>query len=60
MKNKIKKILVTGSEGNIGKKLVKYLKQCGYKVMRLDIEQKFADDYFKQDSIIENNQGINI
>ena len=49
MKNKIKKILVTGSEGNIGKKLVKYLKQCGYKVMRLDIEQKFADDYFKQD-----------
>jgi len=43
------KILVTGSEGNIGKKLVPYLRSCGHEVMRLDIQQGYADDYFKQD-----------
>ena len=43
------KILVTGSEGNIGRKLVPYLKKAGHEVMRMDIVQEFADDYAKHD-----------
>lgn len=39
------KILVTGSEGNIGKRLIPYLKSKGYKVYRFDIKQQFGDDY---------------
>ena len=43
------KILVTGACGNIGKKLVPYLRKCGHKVVRLDIAQEHADDYIKHD-----------
>lgn len=39
------KILVTGSEGNIGKKLVLYLKEKGHEVFRVDIKQGWGDDY---------------
>jgi len=39
------KILLTGSEGNIGRRLVPYLKSKGYQVFRFDIKQGWADDY---------------
>lgn len=39
------KIIVTGSEGNIGSRLVPYLRQCGHEVCRVDILQRFAPDY---------------
>lgn len=39
------KILVTGSEGNIGRKLVPYLEQKGYTVWRFDQKQNFAKNY---------------
>jgi len=39
------RILVTGSEGNIGRKLVPYLKEKGHQVHRCDIIEMFADDY---------------
>lgn len=39
------KILVTGSEGNIGSKLVPYLRSKGHDVFRVDQVQRFADDY---------------
>ena len=39
------KILVTGSEGNIGSKLVPYLEECGNKVFCLDIVQRYRDNY---------------
>lgn len=40
-----KRILVTGSEGNIGKILVPYLQKCGHEVICLDIVQKYRDNY---------------
>ncbi len=43
------RILVIGSEGNIGKKLVPYLRKMKHKVIRADIKQGFADDYFQTD-----------
>jgi nucleoside-diphosphate-sugar epimerase len=39
------KILITGSEGNIGRKLVPYLKSKGHQIHRCDIVEKFEDDY---------------
>ena len=39
------RILVTGSEGNIGSKLVPYLEECGHKVFCLDIVQRYRDNY---------------
>jgi nucleoside-diphosphate-sugar epimerase len=39
------KILITGSEGNIGKKLVSHLKEHGHDVFRVDIKQGFGDDF---------------
>ena len=39
------KILITGSEGNIGKRLIPYLKKKSYTIHRFDIKQGFADDY---------------
>ena len=39
------RILVTGSEGNIGRKLVPYLQKQGHQVHRCDIVEHFADDY---------------
>ena len=39
------KILITGSEGNIGSKLVPFLKSKGHQIHRCDIIEKFEDDY---------------
>jgi len=39
------RVLITGSEGNIGRRLVPYLKLKGYKVHRFDIKQGYEDDY---------------
>ena len=39
------KILVTGSEGNIGSELVPYLTSMGHDVLCLDIVQKFRPNY---------------
>jgi len=48
------KILVIGSEGNIGSKLVPYLRECGHKVFKADIIQGVGNDY----SVIDiNNPG---
>lgn len=41
----MKNILVTGSEGNVGKELVPYLQQLGYNVLCLDIVQTYRDNY---------------
>ena len=41
------RILVTGSEGNIGKKLVPYLMECGHEVVGCDIVPKFTKDYIQ-------------
>lgn len=43
------KILITGSEGNIGSKLVPYLENCGHKVFCVDIVQKYRDNYVISD-----------
>ncbi len=40
------KALVTGSEGNIGKPLVKYLLQLGYEVMETDVKPAWRPDYY--------------
>jgi len=45
------KIIVIGSEGNIGTKLVAYLRRCGHEVLRADITQHFADDYVQTDVV---------
>jgi nucleoside-diphosphate-sugar epimerase len=45
------KIIVLGSEGNIGTKLVQYLRKCGHEVLRADIIQHFADDYVQTDVV---------
>lgn len=39
------KILVIGSEGNIGSKLVPHLRACGHEVHRSDQIQNYAEDY---------------
>ena len=43
------KILVIGSNGNIGRKLVPYLRSKGHTVLRADIAQEYAKDYVKCD-----------
>jgi nucleoside-diphosphate-sugar epimerase len=43
------KIIVTGSEGNIGSLLVPYLKSQGHEVYGIDIRQRFAPDYMTAD-----------
>ncbi len=43
------KIIVTGSEGNIGTRLCPYLAACGHTVFRVDILQRYADDYTMSD-----------
>jgi nucleoside-diphosphate-sugar epimerase len=40
-----KKILITGSEGNVGSELVPYLELLGHKVLCLDIQQKYRSNY---------------
>lgn len=39
------KVLITGSEGNIGSVLVPYLEKIGHEVHRTDIVQRCADNY---------------
>lgn len=39
------RVLITGSEGNIGRRLTPYLKSRGHDVFRFDIKQGFASDY---------------
>lgn len=40
-----KRILVTGSEGNVGSELVPYLESLGHEVLCLDILQKYRKNY---------------
>jgi nucleoside-diphosphate-sugar epimerase len=40
-----KRILVTGSEGNVGSELVPYLESQGHEVLCLDIVQKYRKNY---------------
>ena len=39
------RILITGSEGNIGSRLIPYLRECGHTIFRTDQIQGFAEDY---------------
>ena len=48
------KILITGSEGNIGTRLVTYLRSCGHRLFRFDQIQLFSDDYMTGNI---NNEG---
>jgi nucleoside-diphosphate-sugar epimerase len=43
--------IVLGSEGNIGTKLVQYLRKSRHEVLRADIIQHFADDYVQTDVV---------
>ena len=45
------KIIVIGSEGNIGVKLVSYLRRCGHEILRSDIIQHHAGDYVQTDVV---------
>jgi nucleoside-diphosphate-sugar epimerase len=45
------RVLVIGSEGNIGTKLVKHLRDRGHQVLRSDIIQHFAEDYVQTDVV---------
>lgn len=40
-----KRVLITGSEGNVGSELVPYLESQGHEVLCLDIVQKYRDNY---------------
>ena len=39
------RILITGSQGHIGKNLVKGLKELGHQILRMDVVQLYQDDY---------------
>ena len=43
------KALIIGSEGNIGKPLVKHLKSFQYEVMEVDIKQRWRKNYLVAD-----------
>ncbi len=45
----MKKALIVGSEGNIGKPLVTYLKSKGYEVMETDIKPAWRENYHVAD-----------
>lgn len=45
----MRKALVIGSEGNIGKPLVRHLKQTGYEVMAADVKPGFRPNYLIAD-----------
>lgn len=45
------KVLVIGSEGNIGVKLTNQLRKCGHEVLRSDIIQHYAPDYKQTDVV---------
>jgi dTDP-glucose 4,6-dehydratase len=49
------KVLVIGSEGNIGRPLVKHLKTCGHRVLCADIQNKYCQDYFQTDIVHPND-----
>lgn len=49
------KVLVVGSEGNIGRPLVKHLFHCGYEVIRADICNKYGSDYYQTDIVHPND-----
>ena len=43
------KILAIGSEGNIGKELVKHLRKVGHEVIESDITPRWKDNYYQVD-----------
>src|SRR6266705_3458922 len=43
------KALIIGSEGNVGKPLVRHLRQSGYDVREVDIRPAWRDNYFLAD-----------
>ncbi len=45
------RVLVIGSEGNIGSKLTNHLRAQGHEVLRADIIQHFAPDYVQTDVV---------
>lgn len=45
------KIIVIGSEGNIGTKLTNHLRKCDHEVLRADLIQHHADDYVQTDVV---------
>lgn len=49
------KVLIIGSEGNIGRPLVKHLKACGHKVLCADIQNKYCADYLQTDIVHPND-----
>ena len=50
------KILVIGSEGNIGKKLVSYLMECEHYIYRADIIQGYGSRY----SVVDINKPVDL
>lgn len=49
------KVLVIGSEGNIGRPLVKHLVACGHKVLCADIQNKYCKGYLQTDIVHPND-----
>lgn len=49
------KILVIGSEGNIGRPLVKHLTTCEYDVICADIANKYSPNYYQVDIVHPND-----
>jgi len=50
------KILVIGSEGNIGRKLIPYLRQCGHHIYKADIVQGYGSHY----SVVDINHPMDL
>jgi nucleoside-diphosphate-sugar epimerase len=45
----MKRALVIGSEGNVGKALVPFLRQCGYEIREVDIQPGWRSNYYQAD-----------